>query len=188
MVKCEKSSLKMSLRRPRAIALNPMEGWMFWTDWGSDPKIERSGMDGSHRQTIVSYDVKWPNGLTLDLVKKKVYWVDAEVKYDIRLRLQRQQPQGYTVIARLARHPFSITTFEDWVYWTDWDKAAVFKANKFTGKDVQAVTATEMIQNPMVIHVYHPYRQPDGENNCQAVNGHCSHLCLPAPPDKHSLS
>lgn len=33
----------------------------------------------------------------------------------------------------------------------------------------------------MVIHVYHPYRQPDGENRCQAVNGHCSHLCLPAP-------
>lgn len=37
------------------------------------------------------------------------------------------------------------------------------------------------IQHPMVIHVYHPYRQPDGENYCQAVNGHCSHLCLPAP-------
>lgn len=37
------------------------------------------------------------------------------------------------------------------------------------------------LQNPMVIHVYHPYRQPDGENHCQAVNGHCSHLCLPAP-------
>lgn len=33
----------------------------------------------------------------------------------------------------------------------------------------------------MVIHVYHPYRQPDGDNYCQAVNGHCSHLCLPAP-------
>lgn len=33
----------------------------------------------------------------------------------------------------------------------------------------------------MTIHVYHPYRQPDGINFCQAVNGHCSHLCLPAP-------
>lgn len=33
----------------------------------------------------------------------------------------------------------------------------------------------------MTIHVYHPYRQPDGINHCSAVNGHCSHLCLPAP-------
>lgn len=40
---------------------------------------------------------------------------------------------------------------------------------------------TFQLQNPMVIHVYHPYRQPDGQNYCQAVNGHCSHLCLPAP-------
>lgn len=36
-------------------------------------------------------------------------------------------------------------------------------------------------QHPMTVHVYHPYRQPDGTNYCQAVNGHCSHLCLPAP-------
>ncbi|ENN76776.1 hypothetical protein YQE_06617, partial [Dendroctonus ponderosae] len=39
----------------------------------------------------------------------------------------------------------------------------------------------QRLQNPMVIHVYHPYRQPDAENHCQPVNGHCSHLCLPAP-------
>lgn len=49
------------------------------------------------------------------------------------------------------KHPFSITTFEDWVYWTDWDKAAVFKANKFTGKDVQAVTAVQAVFSPTLI-------------------------------------
>lgn len=55
--------------------------WMYWTDWGQVPKIERAGMDGSHRQTIVSYDVKWPNGLTLDLVRKRVYWVSSLLLY-----------------------------------------------------------------------------------------------------------
>jgi very low-density lipoprotein receptor len=44
------------------------------------------------------------------------------------------------------RHPFSITTFEDWVYWTDWDKEAVFRANKFNGKDVEPVTALHMVK------------------------------------------
>lgn len=39
----------------------------------------------------------------------------------------------------------------------------------------------QQLQHPMTIHVYHPYRQPDGINHCSAVNGHCSHLCLPAP-------
>jgi len=67
------------------------------------------------------------------------------------------------------------------VYWTDWDKQAVFRANKFNGGEVTPITATHMLTSPMVIHVYHPYRQPDGNNFCQTVNGHCSHLCLPAP-------
>jgi hypothetical protein len=44
------------------------------------------------------------------------------------------------------RHPFSITTFEDWVYWTDWDREAVFRANKFTGKEIEPVTATRMVK------------------------------------------
>lgn len=43
------------------------------------------------------------------------------------------------------RHPFSITVFEDYVYWTDWDKEAVYKANKFNGKNVEPVTALHMV-------------------------------------------
>ncbi|GBP92608.1 Very low-density lipoprotein receptor [Eumeta japonica] len=169
------------LEEPRAIALNPLDGWMYWTDWGQNPKIERAGMDGSHRQTIVSYDVKWPNGLTLDLVRKRVYWVDAKQNTISSCDYDGSARRVILYSTDILRHPFSITTFEDWVYWTDWDKAAVYRANKFNGKDVEAITATHMLQNPMVIHVYHPYRQPDGVNHCAAVNGHCSHLCLPAP-------
>lgn len=33
----------------------------------------------------------------------------------------------------------------------------------------------------MVIHVYHPYRQPEAQNHCLPLNGRCSHVCLPAP-------
>lgn len=173
--------IKDELQEPRALALNPLEGWMFWTDWGSEPKIERAGMDGSHRQAIVKYEVRWPNGLTLDLVGKRVYWVDAKLSVISSCDFNGGARRVVLFSMEALRHPFSISTFEDWLYWTDWDRAAVFRANKFTGSDVQAVTATEMIEHPMAVHVYHPYRQPDGENHCQAVNGHCSHLCLPAP-------
>lgn len=137
--------IKDELEEPRAIALNPIEGWMFWTDWGTTPKIERAGMDGSHRQTIVTYEVKWPNGLTLDLVKKRVYWVDAKLNVISSCNYNGSGRRVILYSPETLRHPFSITTFEDWVYWTDWDKSAVYKANKFTGKDVTAVTATEMV-------------------------------------------
>ncbi|XP_055605814.1 low-density lipoprotein receptor-like [Uranotaenia lowii] len=173
--------IKDDLEIPRAIALDPVDGWMYWTDWGTSPRIERAGMDGTHRQVIVNYEVKWPNGLTLDLVRKRVYWVDAKLNTIASCNYDGSKRSVVLYSADYLRHPFSITTFEDYVYWTDWDKEAVFKANKFNGKDLEPVTAQHMLQHPMTIHVYHPYRQPDGINHCQAVNGHCSHLCLPAP-------
>ncbi|XP_043065025.1 very low-density lipoprotein receptor isoform X2 [Drosophila ficusphila] len=173
--------VKDSLDIPRSIALDPIEGWMYWSDWGASPKIERAGMDGSHRTTIISYDVKWPNGITLDLVTKRIYWVDGKLNVISSANYDGSQRRQVLYSGEYLRHPFSITTFEDYVYWTDWDKQAVFKANKFTGEDVEPVTAVHMLQHPMVVHVYHPYRQPDGVNHCQSVNGHCSHLCLPAP-------
>ncbi|XP_016987347.1 very low-density lipoprotein receptor isoform X4 [Drosophila rhopaloa] len=170
-----------SLDIPRSIALDPIEGWMYWSDWGASPRIERAGMDGSHRTTIISYDVKWPNGITLDLVRKRIYWVDGKLNVISSANYDGSQRSQVLYSSEYLRHPFSITTFEDYVYWTDWDKQAIFKANKFTGEDVEPVTAVHMLQHPMVVHVYHPYRQPDGVNHCQAVNGHCSHLCLPSP-------
>lgn len=47
---------------------------MFWTDWGEVPKIERAGMDGDPdtRVVIVSENIFWPNGLTVDHENEKV--------------------------------------------------------------------------------------------------------------------
>jgi len=43
------------------------------------------------------------------------------------------------------KHPFSITLFEDWMYWTDWDRNAIFKANKFDGSKSDAVTSEDLV-------------------------------------------
>ncbi|CAK9813981.1 Very low-density lipoprotein receptor [Anthophora quadrimaculata] len=176
-----KTLIRDRIQEPRAIALNPLEGWMFWTDWSDEPRIEKAGMDGSHRTVIVDNDIQWPNGLTLDLIGKKIYWVDGKLNIIGSCNYDGSGVRTVLYSPEVLRHPFSITTFEDYVYWTDWDKEAIFKANKFTGQSVKAVTSLRTLKYPMVVHVYHPYRQPDGMNQCQAVNGHCSHLCLPAP-------
>ena len=37
-------------------------------------------------------------------------------------------------------HPFSITVFEDNLYWTDWTREAILTANKFTGSNLSVVS------------------------------------------------
>ena len=52
------------LDMPRAIAVAPNDGLMFWTDWGEFPKIERASMDGDpdSRTILVDREIAWPNG------------------------------------------------------------------------------------------------------------------------------
>ena len=81
-----------NLVRPRRIALHPLKGYMFWTDWGmKNPKIERSLLDGSQRLDLVNKtlfkDIGWPNGITVDYSSNFVYWIDAKIKRIFRMNL-----------------------------------------------------------------------------------------------------
>lgn len=57
--------------------------YVYWTDWGEkSSSIERISMDGAleTREKIISEDITWPNGLTLDLIQKRLYWIDAKLR------------------------------------------------------------------------------------------------------------
>jgi low density lipoprotein receptor-related protein 5/6 len=46
-----------NLELPRAIAVAPHDGLMFWSDWGTNhPKIERASMDGNPDSRVVIVD------------------------------------------------------------------------------------------------------------------------------------
>uniref|UniRef100_A0A3Q2C7P6 EGF-like domain-containing protein n=1 Tax=Cyprinodon variegatus TaxID=28743 RepID=A0A3Q2C7P6_CYPVA len=79
-----KTLIEGKMTHPRAIVVDPLHGWMYWTDWEEDPKeskrgkIERAWMDGSNRNVfLTSKTVLWPNGLSLDIPQGILYWVDA---------------------------------------------------------------------------------------------------------------
>jgi len=173
------------LEEPRAIALHPGAGLMFWTDWGVEGKIERAGMDGSQRKVIIPPGVvRWPNGLSLDLVMEKLYWVDAKLHVIGCSNLDGSNIRTILSSLDYLRHPFSISVFGGLMYWSEWDTHAIYMADKWTGANITMVTSTDSVHLPMVLQVYHPFRQPDYPNLCLPFNGHCSHLCLPSPGPK----
>ncbi len=105
---------------PRAIALAPQEGIMFWTDWGIIPKIERAGMDGRDRMVLVERDVEWPNGLTIDYDGKRLFWVEAKLQ---KIGYVGWDGTGKVILDMqmdpLAQ-PFAVTFYQQALYWTDW--------------------------------------------------------------------
>ena len=47
------------LDEPRSIVLDLDHGFMFWSDWGKNPMIERAWMDGGQREIIINTELVW---------------------------------------------------------------------------------------------------------------------------------
>ncbi|XP_034653858.1 prolow-density lipoprotein receptor-related protein 1 isoform X1 [Drosophila subobscura] len=169
-----------NMESPRAIALDPREGLLFWTDWDDNsPRIERASMAGEGRRIIsTSWQLStgWPNGLTLDFTQKRVYWVDAKSKSISSIKYDGSEHHVVLRQPDILSHPFAISVFENYVYWTDWRTTSVIRANKWNGSDVQVLQRTQ--SQPFGIQVLHSSRQPWERNPCGDNNGGCSHLCL----------
>ena len=125
---------------------------MYWTDWGSSPKIEKAEMTGKQRVVIVNSGLQVPNGLTLDPSKNRLYWVDGrnnKLEYlDLNQNTRVTLISSYSVLP----YPFGLTILGDHLYWTDWQQDAVYRAEKETGGSV--TTFVTGIGQPMDIHGY----------------------------------
>lgn len=53
---------------------------MFWSDIGGEPRIERAGMDGSERRTVVREKLSWPGSLAVDSLGGRIYWTDEKLR------------------------------------------------------------------------------------------------------------
>uniref|UniRef100_A0A8D1CWI3 Low-density lipoprotein receptor-related protein 2 n=1 Tax=Sus scrofa TaxID=9823 RepID=A0A8D1CWI3_PIG len=168
-----------NLGRPRGIALDPTVGYLFFSDWQSisgQPKIERAYMDGSNRKDLVKIKLGWPGGITLDLVAKRVYWVDARFDYIETVTYDGTQRKTVLQGGSNIPHPFGITLFEDNLFFTDWTKFSVMKANKFTETNPRVYFRSST--RPFGVTVYHAIRQPSVRNPCGNNNGGCEHICV----------
>ncbi|XP_046659437.1 low-density lipoprotein receptor-related protein 2 [Homalodisca vitripennis] len=178
--------LKENITQPRGMMLDPSPNarWLFWTDWGENPRIERVGMDGSNRSTIISTKIYWPNGLTLDIANQRVYFADSKLDFIDFCNYNGSGRQQVVAGSHYLLHPHSITLFEDTIYWTDRQLNRVLSAHKFRGKNQTVVS--HLISQPLSIHVHHPSLQPMSRNPCldeKTSRSQCSQLCLLSPSD-----
>ncbi|NWI56611.1 NID2 protein, partial [Calyptomena viridis] len=119
------------LVNPRAIAVDPIRGNLYWTDWNREaPKIETSTVDGANRRVLVHTDIGLPNGLTFDPFSKLLCWADAGTKH---LECTFPDGTGRRVIQNNLNYPFSIISYANHFYHTDWRRDGVIAVNKDTG-------------------------------------------------------
>ncbi|XP_052380832.1 low-density lipoprotein receptor-related protein 1B-like isoform X32 [Oncorhynchus keta] len=167
--------LDEDLEQPRSLLLLPHKGLMYWSEVGSDPQIERSGMDGSERKVVLTRGLSRPVSLSVDTLTDRIYWADEKLQcigsvslegHNVRLLQLTEMPS-----------PFSVMVFNDMVYWSDTKRRTIQVSHKNTGKNRKVLLKRP--GQPFGIRIMHPLRQSNVSSPCEKLQ--CSHICLLAP-------
>ncbi|XP_063217852.1 sortilin-related receptor-like [Bacillus rossius redtenbacheri] len=171
------------LQKPRGIAVHPMMGYLFWTDWApAKASLNRANLDGSDMKPLFTKpDVDWPNGITIDYIAQRIYWVDAKLDYIASASLDGTKFTKIITNSPAVKHPFSVAVFKDLMYWDDWERKSIFVGDKDHGTGIQSVLT--QIYGLMDLKVY-AHSIQEGENACSKNKTQCSHLCLGLPKNK----
>lgn len=94
------------LMEPISLALFPRLGYVFWTEWGDHAKIQRALLDGSNQKDIVSTDLAYPNGISIDYAGLKLFWADS-----LKDRIETSDLHGRYRVTLISGYidPFGLT-------------------------------------------------------------------------------
>lgn len=185
-----------NLNRPQDIVVDPLSGFMYWSDWGEPPRIEKAAMDGSMRTVLIRQNLSLPNGLAVDHDAGKLYWADGGTKvievsnldgtgrYILIGKPKRKKNSdvvfydNYCIQGPDLPYPFGLDIFGNNIYWSDWTSHTIETADKITGTNRTVILSAK--DNLMEVRVFHRNRKIK-KTPCSNKNGGCSHLCLLKP-------
>ena len=116
--------------QPRALALSPQNGFVFYTVIERYASIGRITMDGKTRLKIIKDNIVSPKGITVDFFSKRLYWTDSHLH---RIEMASFDGSHRRVLIQRLSFPYSIAVFGDDIFWSDLKLATINKAHKISG-------------------------------------------------------
>ncbi|XP_052719172.1 low-density lipoprotein receptor-related protein 4-like [Crassostrea angulata] len=164
------------LSKPLAIAVDPLVGYLFWSEHDKTGKIERATLAGEERETIVTGAV-WIPDMAVDTESKTIYWIDIKrntvekCDYDGNNRhvVRRSKFTSITMSG--------ITVYKDLVCVTEYHSYLVTCLDKTTGDNKWMRYFRS--RTPWAISVYDKTTQKIIDHSCNSLK--CQHFCVNTP-------
>ncbi|XP_071493190.1 low-density lipoprotein receptor-related protein 2-like [Diadema antillarum] len=168
--------LLSNLDEPHGIAVHPALNIIYWSSWGSSPRIEAARHDGSKRVTVASRPVQ-PTKLAIDYQHNKILWLDAGLGTINEAALDGS---GHRVIngqGTHLQHPFGLALFGDLMWSTEPARREILALDRRSGQKRISFSGDWII--PIDVHLIHSGRRIIGDiDPCQVFNGGCEQICI----------
>jgi hypothetical protein len=157
-------------------SVNPLDSIIFYSIYNNfEGKIIKASQDGSNRIVLRSENVKNYFALTIDLVLRKVIWIDY---YSNTFSSVDFDGNNFMTFGRYARSGYNtyLQIFGDDIYWAHYENS-IYKT-KVGVNDAQMdylITSFDKLIGPFKI--IDASLQPNSTNRC--LNNNCSHVCIP---------
>ena len=101
---------------------------LYWTDIGTD-KIQRSNLDGSDVEDLVTTGLSLTQGIALDVSGGKMYWTDGATDKIQRSNLDGSDVEDLVTSGLDAPAGIALDVVGGKMYWTDWGTGKIQRSN-----------------------------------------------------------
>ncbi|KAK3698272.1 hypothetical protein QZH41_009502 [Actinostola sp. cb2023] len=154
---------------------------MFWTDWGSKPRIQRATLSGHNQTTIVNLRPlrqRWPHGIALDYSTNRLYWIDSYDDVIMSVTFNGEDKFEHRTFRNV--HVFSLDMDGMTLYFSDSATKSIRTVDKESGANTGRYYDVDSTTN-VGVTVYDLARQPNGNRACVNASHDCQFLCLLTP-------
>ena len=177
--------------KPRGIDINMCTKQIFWTNWNKEnPSIQRAYSTGYDMKSIITKDIRMPNGIAIDVQNtydtqiQRLFWADAQLD---KIEMCDLDGGNCKIVASsILQHPFDIAVYGDSLFYTDWKNHSVVRVNKLSGED--AVVIKNNIMRPMGLATVSSDPVKCYSSSCSYLNGGCEDICHDEGPGKVTCS
>ncbi len=113
---------------------------IYWTDWGTD-KIQRSNLDGSGVENLVTTGLETPFGIALDVSGGKMYWTDMGTDKIQRSNLDGSGVENLVTTGLGRPAGIALDVSGGKMYWTDYGTEKIQRSN-LDGSGVENLVTT----------------------------------------------
>ncbi|XP_077865987.1 uncharacterized protein LOC144353300 [Saccoglossus kowalevskii] len=159
----------------KAIAVHATKMYLFWSNSGEYPLIERSDLHGRHRIVIASEGIVNPTQLAIDFNKDRIYWADDGEKKIISVDFDGNNRENFIFYTSEDKTEFSgLTIFQDFLFVARYDAKKISIYEIGSHDHIRSIYVESKIT---ALTFFHKSIQPLSNAPCD-LYGTCGGICI----------